>query len=135
MRVISDDAFAALTIKAEAGGELYVGKVCVGETFRERMRQGFFSDGTVIGTCFLRLQFSVWNDDKQDNALAIRVLKTDDVDPVYQECLRAWLESEHSHNVPGAVQYYNPRVVLPAWVDEFEKVATVGNHVFMRKRA
>lgn len=134
MRIISDESFAAITILAEAEGEPFEGKIAVGEVIRERMRQRFFSDGTVIGTCFLRLQFSIWNDDKQDNARAIKILQTDYVYPIYQECLRAWIQSANSYLVPAAVQYFNPHVVFPSWHGDFDEVRTIGNHVFMKRK-
>lgn len=134
MRAISDNTFAALTVLAEAGGEPYLGKVAVGEVIRRRMKLRFFSDGTVMGTCFARLQFSVWNDDKQDNALAIRTLQSDDMTIGYQDSMRAWLASETSTLVPDAVQYYNPDTVLPSWLDEFIPVATINKHVFLKRK-
>lgn len=134
MRVIPDDYFAALTIIAEAGGEPHDGKVAVGEVIRHRMAAKFFSDGSVIGTCFLRMQFSVWDDDVGDNALAIRVLKTEVSDPVFLDCLNAWEESETSNLVPDAVQYYAPGKVLPAWLPDFTLVNSIGHHDFLKRK-
>lgn len=138
MRVIPDDAFAAITIRSEAEGEPYEGKVAVGEVIRRRIRQRFYSDGTVIGTCFLRMQFSVWNDDKQDNARAIKMLNSDDADPYFLDCLAAWKESSGSVLVPNCVQYYRangPGAVLPAWVGDFDFVRTIGHHDFLKRKA
>ncbi len=134
MRVVSDETFAAITIRAEAEGEPHEGKVAVGEVIRRRMRERFFSDGTVVGTCFRRLQFSIWNDDLQDNTRAIKMLHSDDADPVYVDCLLAWRESNDSGLVPGAVQYFNPAVVMPSWLPAFVHVRTIGNHDFLRRR-
>lgn len=134
MRVIPDEVFAALTIRAEAEGEPHAGKVAIGEVIRERMRQRFFSDGTVMGTCFLRLQFSIWNDDKQDNLRAVAMLKTEYEDPAFRECVKAWIESENTKIVPSAVQYYNPHVVMPSWLDDFTLVAKIGNHDFLKRK-
>lgn len=130
-RILSDDQGGALTIKGEAEGESYLGKVCVGESIRERMRTLFFSNGTVFGTIFRNRQYSTWN---ADAANRIRILRTDSTDPVYLECMRAWYESAYTKNVPGAVQYYAPRVVVPTWLDDFELVRTVGNHEFLRRK-
>ncbi len=134
MRVISDDAFAACTIKAEAGGEIYQGQVAVGEVIRERQRTGFFSDGTVIGTCLRAKQFSVYNQDPQDNLLAIRTLESDDSDPVYQSCLKAWVESAMSSNAPECVEYYAPAVVIPYWLGDFIPVVKIGHHIFLKRK-
>lgn len=137
MRAISDRTFAALTIIAEAGGEPYLGKVAVGEVIRRRAKLKFLSDGTIIGTCFAGKQFSVWNDDKQDNALAIRVLQTDDLSLGFQDAMRAWDASETSTLVPDAVNYYRargPDAILPAWLDEFDLVGSIGKHDFLKRK-
>lgn len=135
MRVISDDAFAAITIRSEAEGEPHEGKVAVGEVIRRRMRQRFFSDGTVIGTCFLRMQFSVFNDDRDDNARAITMLQSDDSDPTFLDCLDAWRESAASVLVPECVQYYNPKKKVPNWLGDFILVRSIGNHDFLKRRS
>jgi spore germination cell wall hydrolase CwlJ-like protein len=134
MRAIPDAIFAAMTILAEAEGEPYHGQIAVGEVLRRRMRTKFFSDGTVIGTCFLRRQFSIWNDDPQDNARAIKILQADDGELMFRQCLSAWKDSATSNLAPDAVQYYNPRTSTPGWVDEFEFVISIGHHDFLRRK-
>lgn len=134
MRAISDETFAAITILSEAEGESHDGKIAVAEVIRNRMRQRFFSDGTVIGTCFLRLQFSVWNDDPMDNRRAVRMLSIDDCDPRFLDALTAWRESGDTSLVPYAVQYYNPKLVHPAWAGDFDWVRSIGNHSFLKRK-
>lgn len=134
MRLISDDALGTLTIWTEAQGETYIGKVAVGEVIRRRTRQRYSSDGTVAGTVAKRYQFSAWNDDAQDNALLIKALNLDDLDPIVRACEKAWKESEFSNYSKGAVLYCNLKTVgqRPAWATQQNQVAEIGNHTFFR---
>jgi spore germination cell wall hydrolase CwlJ-like protein len=130
MRLITDDALAVLTIWTEAQGEPFEGKVGVGEVIRERMRRKYSSDGTVAGTVARRYQFSVWNDDKQDNELLIHALKLDWGDKGISECQRAWDESATTDYTKGAVLYCNLDVVKPVWAKPEKFLARIWHHSF-----
>lgn len=132
MKIINPDSLAAMTIWTEAQGEPYEGKLGVGEVIRNRMIRNYSSDGTVAGTVARRFQFSVWNDDAADNALLIRALKIDDLDPTVIECIRAWHESARTNLVKKAVLYCNLQTVSarPAWASDDKLVRTIGNHSF-----
>lgn len=144
MILISDEALAAVTIRSEAEGEPYDGKVAVGEVIRNRMKHRFFSDGSVPGTVCRSYQFSAWNDDGNNNKLLIRVLKSDDSEAVVKECVQAWRDSELTNLVKGALFYMNVALVrswnhghLPKWWDiDATPVGEVviGHHTFRRKR-
>ena len=140
MRLISDAALGAITIFQEARNQPYEGKCAVGEVIRERMRQRFFSDGTVAGTVCRAYQFSGWNSADPNR---VPSLCADDKDPVVQECVRAWHNSAQTNLVNGAIFYLNPQAVLksegrlPKWwssdADPASEVV-IGDHAFRKKR-
>jgi spore germination cell wall hydrolase CwlJ-like protein len=131
MNIINPDALAVVTIWTEAQGELYTGKVAVGEVIRNRMLRNYSSDGTVAGTVLRRYQFSAFNDDAQDNALLIRAFKINDMDPTVQECIRAWNQSRDSNYVKDAVLYCNLDVITrPNWAREDKQIIKIGHHTF-----
>lgn len=135
MRIISPDSLAVATIWQEAAGEPYAGKLAVAAVIRNRMKRRYNGDGTVEGTVLADYQFSGWNADPRDT-LRERSMRLDDDDPVVQECLRAWKESESSDPTHGAVLYYAPRGVskTPHWVSHpsVRLASMIGNHKFYR---
>ena len=140
MRLINDDALGAITIWQESRNQRYEGKVAVGEVIRERMRQRFFSDGTVAGTICRPYQFSGWNSADRNR---IASLMLDDNDPLARECLLAWQGSKTSSFVKGAIFYLNKAAViaiegrLPKWWDGDADPASevvIGDHAFRKKR-
>jgi N-acetylmuramoyl-L-alanine amidase len=128
-RLVSEEAWAVLTIAQEASGESYAVKLATAEVIRNRMRRRYSSDGTVAGTVLRPYQFSGWNT-KDPNR--IRCAALEDTDPLTQECRRAWKEAvAGSDTVNGAVLYFNPAIVqTPEWVERSEAVAVVGPHHF-----
>ena len=143
MRLISDEALAIVTIRQEAEGESYLGKLAVAEVIRNRMQRKYASDGTVAGTVLRAKQFSGWNatSTKTDliNTFRIKSVQIDSDDPIVKDCIRAWHEAQAGSNtVHGAVLYYAPSTLKklgipePDWAlpDSAEEVAVVGNHRF-----
>lgn len=132
MKLILDEALAALTIWTEAQGEIYDGKIAVGEIIRRRMAKRYSSDGTVAGTVARRYQFSAWNDDKGNNDLLIRALKLDDGDMVVRACIAAWRDSARSTLTGNALLYCNLSIAQPTWADPSKLVVKIGAHSFFR---
>lgn len=132
MRLISDEALAAVTIVQEAAGEPYEGKLAVANVIRHRMELGVHSDGTVAGTVLRAYQFSGWN--TKPDFLRIRTVQADDSEQSVCEALLAWRESATRDLVPGAVMYCNLNVLAtpPAWARPELFVATVHRHTFFR---
>lgn len=130
MNVVNPDSLAIITIWSEAQGEPYIGKLAVAEVIRNRMLRNYASDGTVAGTVARRYQFSAWNDDANNNALFIKALKINDMDPVVQECIRAWNESRHTNHVKGAVLYANLDVCDPSWSHGKTPIIKIAHHTF-----
>ena len=128
MNVVNPDALAIITIWQEASGESYKGKVAVGEVIRNRMLRNYSSDGTVAGTVARPWQFSGW----EDRAYLIRALKLNDMDPVVQDCIRAWNQSRDTNFAKGAVLYCNLSVLpeRPSWAREDRKVVKIAAHTF-----
>jgi len=128
MRLISDAAWAALTIRGEAESEAFEGKVAVGEVILRRTKLKYSSDGTVPGTVLHELQFSCWNTMDPNR---LRIAKSDTMDPMVQECLDAWSEAVRgSSYAKGALLYYNPALADPLWLPSTIAVAKIGKHIF-----
>jgi len=130
-KVILDEVWGPLNIWAEARGEPFQGQVAVGFVTRERMRLGYFSDGSVTGTVWRPKQFS-WTlaGDKQRQA----VLDVDDEDPRYRTALDAWEESASTDLLPRGTVLYHADYVRPGWAksDKVEFVRQIGQHLFYR---
>jgi N-acetylmuramoyl-L-alanine amidase len=131
--LIDPDWLAALTIRMEADAEPYAGKVAVGEVIRERMRRGYFSDGTVAGTVLRPFQFSCWNTSAPSRGAFACAMRES---PASQEAWKAWQESMTSSLVPGAMLYHTearPPGVSdwpPAWAAASIPVRQIGKHIF-----
>lgn len=130
-QLVSDLAWATLTIWMEARGEPYAGKLGVAEVIRNRMRRSYNSDGTLVGTVLTPVQFSGWNTHDVNRIVAARL---DEHEPMLVECQRAWGEAMFgmSNTVRGAVLYYNPAGVTetPAWAVGRQAVVVLGRHHF-----
>lgn len=133
MRFVSERAWAVMTIWQEARGEIFDGKVAVGEVIVTRMTKRYSSDGTVEGTVLRPLQFSGWNT-KDPNRISAARLDTNDIAIV--ECDRAWTRAlAGSAFTKGAVLYCNLELLqsinqVPPWIKECREVARVGHHTF-----
>jgi spore germination cell wall hydrolase CwlJ-like protein len=130
--IVPPDALAIITLWQESQGEIYAGKVAVGEVIRERMRRNYSSDGSVAGTVCRRFQFSGWNGDAIARTLLIKSMKIDNADPVVQECVRAWHESRHTNYAKGAVLYCHLDVLpeRPAWATPDKFLVKIDHHSF-----
>jgi len=111
VRLISDDALAAVTIYQEAAGESFEGKVAVAEVIRNRMAFRYQSDGTVAGTVLHPFAFSGWNSTSNQNIAALRIRSVQVDSAASNDCAVAWQTSIDSQTVKGAVLYYNPAVI------------------------
>lgn len=127
MRLVNDDSWAIMTIAGEALGEPFIGKIAVAEVIRNRMRRGYASDGTVIGTVLRAKQFSMWDD--KARLLAARI---DDEHPKVQDCIKAWELSATSNVTNGAVLYHTIMIDTPKWATapSVKRVSTIHRHHF-----
>jgi spore germination cell wall hydrolase CwlJ-like protein len=131
LKLFDPEILATGTIWTEAQGEALEGKLCVGEVIRQRMKQRYSSDGTVAGTVARSKQFSAMNDDRQNNALLLRMLQLDYHDPTVIQCREAWLQSAFTDYSNGAVLYHGDYMnAFPEWVVRCRLVAHVGKHLF-----
>jgi len=126
VRLVDDDSWAIMTIAGEALGEPLMGKIAVAEVIRNRMKRGYASDGTVIGTVLRAKQFSMWDD--KARLLAARI---DDDHPKVRECVQAWEASATSNVTKGAVLYHTV-AVSPYWRNaaSVSHVTTIHHHMF-----
>ena len=128
MNLIRAEAWAVTTIRAEADGEPFEGKVAVGKTIRNRMRLRYASNGTVAGTVLAPLQFSCWNATSSPRA---HFADAQVEDPQTVEAIRAWQASETYEGIKDAVLYHNPKTAPnPPWKEKVRFVKTIGNHDF-----
>lgn len=126
MKVVPDRAWGIMTVRGEAAGEPYEGKLAVAETIRRRMRTRYASKGSAVSTVLHPQQFSIWNTTDPGR---INAALADDDDEVTRDCIRAWDESEFSNVVPGAVLYHAD-YVKPVWVPKVRLVAQIHRHLF-----
>jgi len=129
MKLINPDSLAIVTIWQEARGEIYEGKVAVGEVIRNRMGRNYSSDGTVPGTIARPYQFSGWNP-LDPNFLPS--LKIDDSDPTVIDCIRAWHESKTTTYAKGAVLYCNMLLAHPYWAKDSAFLVKIDSHSFFK---
>lgn len=134
--MFSDEAIAVATIWAEARSEPLEGKVAVAEVILNRMRLGYFSNGTVAGTVFRPLQFSCFN---HDNRWRNVIFELDWESDAVKECREAWrLATGGSKLVGNAVLYHTvakpPSVTYwpPRWAtsEQVKEVKTIERHIF-----
>lgn len=127
VRLVDDDHWAILTIVGEALSEPLEGKIAVGEVIRNRMRRGYASDHTVIGTVLFPKQFSMWDDRARFVAA-----HADDEHPSVQECIQAWKLSATSNVTGGAVLYHTTMIQKPWWATRpsVKVLKTIGRHIF-----
>ena len=116
-----------MTIAGEALGEPLIGKIAVAEVIRNRMKRGYASDGTVIGTVLRAKQFSMWDD--KARLLAARI---DDEHPKVQDCVKAWELSATSNVTNGAVLYHTIMIDPPKWASapSVKVATTIHRHRF-----
>jgi N-acetylmuramoyl-L-alanine amidase len=127
---VTDLDFVARTIKAEAEGEPYIGKVAVGAVIYTRFRNPGWWGKTLKDVCLTAKQFSAWNDDNpRRNMIGEWTLE----DKVFRECFRAAIEAYDNDPTNGADHYFAHGVVLPNWAIGHPSIV-IGRHSFMRLR-
>jgi N-acetylmuramoyl-L-alanine amidase len=119
----------AMTVKMEAEGEVFAGKLAVAFTIRNRMNQGKRSAEDV---CLAPWQFSCWNTDSPTRSR----LEVDMSLAVWSDSYRAAAAALYQL-VPdptrGATHYLNPDVLdhLPSWYNKTKVLVTIGHHDFL----
>ena len=131
-RIISEDDIAVLCIFAESRGEPFEGQVAVANVIRNRTKEKYFSDGTVMSTVTWPMQFSWMNAVDHQRC---RVLSACREEPGIKIAEAAWRESELSNDVGDAVLYHAD-YVSPYWskANSTEFVKRIGRHLFYRRK-
>lgn len=134
MKLVPDEALAAVAIDSEAEGEPYPAKVAVAEVILRRMEQKFFSDGTLAGTLWRKSQFSAFSlMSEGDRRNLIRAFKSDTDTPAVMDCLKAWAAAKAgSENAPGALLFHGPMATPPLWANPEKFVVQLGKLRFFR---
>jgi len=127
--MIRDVDWIALTVKQEAEGEPYIGKLAVAYTIVNRMARFHRSAARIVLAPY---QFSCWN----TNSPTRLRLDVDMTDPVWRDSYQAAqsaLDKTQPDPTHGATHYLNPHVlpVLPDWYAKEKVLATIGHHEFL----
>jgi len=130
------DALLALTIYAEARGEIRQGKVAVGSVILERVDHRDWDGTTIKEVCLWPAQFSCFLPKDPNRHMLKNIADTWDVEitknNVLQECfeIAQGLISGKLERDPKALDYFNPKVCHPDWAESKKMVAQIGNHNF-----
>lgn len=135
-----DFEIMARTVFAEAGGEVYLGKIGVGWCIRTRAETDLGHDGKpdwwgegIGGVCQKPAQFSCWLRDSPVYGPMVSA-GTEKLAESLKACF-AVLTGEIPDPTGGATHYLNPRKLvgkMPAWVQGRAPTAVLGNHDFYR---
>lgn len=144
MSELTDVDIATVTLWGEARGEPIEGRIAVACVLRNRVADGRWGD-TYTDVCLAPKQFSCWNEGRDANHAAVMVLVEDLKagrfvnDPILKECywiMQGVMNSIVRDRVPHATHYYAASMrEPPAWADDADLVARVGNHLFYARVA
>jgi hypothetical protein len=57
------------------------------------------------------------------------------LDRILMECLKAWIDSEHTSLTSGATHYVNLKLVkAPPWAATMEQTAVIAQHTFYKEK-
>lgn len=148
--MLNDEEVLALCVYEEARGEIDDGKAAVARIIKNRMKQKFFSDGTIQGTVLRKDQFSwAWFD--MVNGKYTRVCSTLDEAKVRSESLynkadknllykcskiaqqvssNSYTGTAYNTLTDKANSYVNLKVSDPNWATEDRFICKIGNHSF-----
>ena len=131
--LVTETHWAIMTIAQEARSEPFIGKVAVAEVIRNRMKQRYFSDGTIIDTVLRPYQFSGWNTNDSNRIVCARLKLSD---KVTQDCIKAWEVSESTNHTNNAVNYYAQYIAPPKWAygSDLIKTVQIGRHLFYKRK-
>src|SRR5438477_10827167 len=106
MRLVSEAAWAIMTLWQEARGCSDDEMQMIAEVILQRMREHYASDGTVSGTVLRPAQFSGWNTHDHNRLPSSRI---DDTDLLVGRLIVAFkLAQKGSAKSNGALLYYSP---------------------------
>lgn len=122
----------AKTIKAEAGGETFKGKLAVGSVIANRVSAGGTYGDSLVDVILKPGQFSAWNlatgYAKGEGGLNMDKMKPSEEDYKVADMI---LSGNYESPVGSATHYYNDKVATPRWGKEAGGEWTrIGNHIF-----
>lgn len=148
--VSNNDRFVlAATIYLEARGEPEEGRIGVGYVVRNRAQHvldhgspRIFGNGSIASAALFPWQFSCWNSNSPEAALAQRLtLDTAETDADFSACLSIAdkiLSGLVDDPTNGSMWYYAPSkgLVWPkGWGEEVEPTEVIGRHCFFNRLA
>lgn len=122
-----ESLIAALCIWREARGEPIEGKTAIWHVLKNRLISGQWGK-TMVAVVTSPWQFSSFNSGDPNS-----IKFPNPNDPTWQECLDV-VSSSGPDITHGAMFYFNPNVVRPAWAAKMDLMASFGNHDFYKDR-
>lgn len=104
----NDTLLAVATIWQEAQGATPLEQDLVAQVIKNRMRERFFSDGSVVDTVTRPYQFSGWRDPEIVRDSLLFALSDN---PLVDSLKTSWILGYHSET--DLVQYYSPESMEP----------------------
>ncbi len=139
---LTDVETLAVTLYGESRGESLSGRAAVGCVIRNRAQDGRWPV-TIKAVCLQPKQFSCWNNSRDPNAQATRLMASCVAngtarDPVFRECL--WLAQgicdgyvqDHSRQGNHYLTEALYRLAPPKWARGMRETALIGNHIFLK---
>lgn len=122
----------AKTIKAEAGGESFKGKLAVGSVIANRANVGGTYGDDLVDVILKPGQFSAWNLATGyaggEGGLNMDTMKPSEEDYKIADMI---LSGDYESPVGSATHYYNDKIATPNWGKEAGGEWTrIGNHIF-----
>jgi N-acetylmuramoyl-L-alanine amidase len=108
----------ARLIQAEAGGEIYAGKVAVGVVVMNRVHSGYFPN-TITAVINQKGQFSPVGDGSIHNTPSA-------------DSKRAVTEALATKGGKGSIYFYNSKTATNRWLDSRPTTIVIGNHTFKK---
>jgi len=119
----------ASTLIGEAGGEGIKGMQAVANVIMNRARGDFSKVGAV---CLKPYQFSMWNGKRDQIKSVVHKAKAHARWKDAMLLIQQAKDGKLQDITGGSDFYFNPKLAMPKWANQFEKTYTIGRHDFYK---
>ncbi len=119
----------ASTLIGEAGGEGIKGMQAVANVIMNRARGDFSKVGAV---CLKPYQFSMWNGKRDQIKSVVHKAKAHARWKDAMLLIQQAKDGKLQDITGGSDFYFNPKLAMPKWANQFEKTYTIGQHDFYK---
>ena len=119
----------ASTLIGEAGGEGIKGMQAVANVIMNRARGDFSKVGAV---CLKPYQFSMWNGKRDQIKFVVHKAKAHARWKDAMLLIQQAKDGKLQDITGGSDFYFNPKLAMPKWANQFEKTYTIGQHDFYK---